>query len=292
MSKKRTDENAIFVMDKHMTDKCLYTYYSYTLDGHVSYHWHNYFEITYIRSGSATHLLNKSMRLLKPGDFIFMRPNDAHMFFKDTKVSVRIFSFMPSFPDADIMENVLNNSQSCVVSLKKNSKRRIEGYLETIGELYDVNSDSNERYIKCLLSAVCLEVYESISQKGLNTPPLEYTKRNNRIREVLAYIDEHYMEELTLHSMSEKFWLTPNYFSEFFREYVNITFSKYLTYIRVRHAISLMADEKLSIEDIATMVGFNSPSYFSQAFKRLSGMSPKVYQTKVLRTSKNRKILK
>ncbi len=290
MSTKQAGGNAIFVMDKYITDKRQYTYYSYTLDEPVQYHWHNYFEITYIKSGSATHLLNDSMQILKPGDLIFIRPNDAHMFSNDTNVSVRIFSFMPSFPEADIMKTVLNTAKSCIVSLSGTGVRRIDGYLQTMGELYDEDTDSNERYLRCLLSAMCLEIRNSIQYEGPDIPG--YANRNNRIREILAYIDRHYMDDLTLESISEQFGITPNYFSEFFKKYVNTTFSKYLTYVRMRRAISLMSLEELSMEEIASEVGFKSESYFAQAFKRLSGLSPKVYQIKILRAAKNRKFLK
>ena len=290
MSTKQPGGSAIFVMDKYMTDERQYAYYSYRLNEPVEYHWHNYFEITYIRSGSATHLLNDSMQSLKAGDLIFMRPNDVHMFYNDTNVSVMIFSFMPSFPDADIVKTVLNNAKSCVVSLNETSIRRIDGYLQTMGELYDGGTDSNERYLRCLLSALCLEIHKSIRYEGPDIP--DYTKGNDRIREILAYIDRHYMDELTLESIAEQFGITPNYFSEFFKKYVNTTFSKYLTYVRMRRAISLMSLEKLSMEEIASEVGFRSESYFAQAFKLLTGTSPKVYQIKILRAAKNRKILK
>lgn len=290
MNTKKNSGNAIFVIDKNMTDKCHYAYYSYDLDGHVEYHWHDYFEITYIHSGSATHLLNSSIQTLKAGDLIFMRPNDAHMFYNDTNVSVRIFSFMPSFPEEEIMETILKNSKSCVVSLDKTSVRRIEGYFETMGELYARYSDSNISYLRCLLSALCHEINKSIQYEGTDMP--EYTALNNRIRKILAYIDEHYKEELTLDAIAEKFGITPNYFSEYFKKHVNTTFSKYLVYIRMRHAISLMGFEDRSIEDVASEVGFNSSSYFAQAFKRLTGLSPKAYQIRILRASKNRKIIK
>lgn len=290
MCAKQVNANPIFVMDKYITDKRQYTYYSYPLNEPVQYHWHNYFEITYIVSGSATHLLNDSMQVLKPGDLIFIRPNDAHMFYNDTNVFVRIFSFMPSFPDASIMDTVLDSAKSCVVSLNSTGMRRIDGYLQTMGELYDEDTDSNERYLRCLLSAMCLEIGKSIQYEGPEIPG--YAKWNNRIREILAYIDRRYMDDLTLESMSEQFGITPNYFSEFFKKHVNTTFSKYLTYVRMRHAISLMPQEELSMEEIAAEVGFKSESYFAQAFKRLSGLSPKAYQIKILRSAKNRKILK
>lgn len=290
MGKRYNYDKAIFVMDRYMNDRITYTSYSYNLEGEVKYHWHNYYEITYIKSGHATHMLNNKIRELKHGDLIFMLPNDAHMFYEDTDVELKIFSFMPSFPNKDTTESILKTARSCVISLDEKTACRVEVYLERIKELYETQTSISEKYIKCMLDAICYEISESIQIGGLDV--LGYINSNQRILEILDYIDTHYMEDLTLKTIAEKFGITANYFCEFFKKYVNSSFTKYLILIRIRHAIALIECDDKSIETIAQETGFKSTSYFSQAFKRICGMSPKSYQTEIVRNAQNRKNLK
>ncbi len=59
---------------------------------------------------------------------------------------------------------------------------------------------------------------------------------------------------------------------------MNMTFIDYLNLTRIRESKKFLADEKLSIGDIAVKLGFNDQSYFTKVFKKHEGMTPGKYR--------------
>jgi two-component system, response regulator YesN len=92
---------------------------------------------------------------------------------------------------------------------------------------------------------------------------------------IIKYIEEHYMEqELGLYKVSSQFNISEGYLSHFFKEQTEENFTDYVEKIRMAHAVELLKDKNISINDIAERVGYNSVQSFRRAFKRIKGVSP------------------
>jgi AraC family transcriptional regulator len=63
-----------------------------------------------------------------------------------------------------------------------------------------------------------------------------------------------------------------------FKKSTGQTLHRYIELLRLESAKQMLADDRLSVKYIALRLGFNSPAYFSTAFRRLSGMSPTEYR--------------
>ena len=103
--------------------------------------------------------------------------------------------------------------------------------------------------------------------------------------QMINYIDTHFSETMTLKSLANKFYLNPNYCCSLFTKYKNMTFSQYLTNIRLAEAKKLLESSSYSLEDISSLVGFHDYFYFSNVFKKYCNLSPKEYR-KSLKESK------
>ena len=73
------------------------------------------------------------------------------------------------------------------------------------------------------------------------------------------------------------------YFSRLFKDEVGMTFSDYLTHIRIEKAKDLLGRGDLRPSEIGALVGYEDPKYFSQIFRRAAGLSPQDYQRSLLR---------
>ncbi|MGF9695761.1 response regulator transcription factor [Paenibacillus sp. MABNR03] len=107
--------------------------------------------------------------------------------------------------------------------------------------------------------------------------PSEITEAS-LIESAKRYIDENYMQEITLTSLAEQFNYHPSYFSEIFKAGAGISFIQYVTETRMKHATRLLKETQLSVWDITELTGFSSPSYFSARFKKMHNMSPSEYR--------------
>lgn len=99
------------------------------------------------------------------------------------------------------------------------------------------------------------------------------------------YVDENFSYELTLASLADMFHLNETYLSGLFKQSVGVTFSDYVTKLRLNRAADLLKESELKLTDIATLVGYSSSSYFSTAFKKFYGKGPKEYREEGRRKS-------
>lgn len=72
-------------------------------------------------------------------------------------------------------------------------------------------------------------------------------------------------------------------FSRVFRNECGTTFEHYLLDYRIAMAREMLIDADVAISQVAYAAGFNDPSYFGRAFRRMVGVSPKVYRQQTRR---------
>jgi len=100
----------------------------------------------------------------------------------------------------------------------------------------------------------------------------------NRARDAVAYVEKYYFAHLTTATVARALFLHPNYFCRVFKTYTGLTFSSYLTKVRLAKATELLLTTDLGVSDVASRVGFKDPNYFSRVFKRELGVCPLVYR--------------
>ncbi|MBW7459132.1 AraC family transcriptional regulator, partial [Paenibacillus sepulcri] len=95
---------------------------------------------------------------------------------------------------------------------------------------------------------------------------------------IRQYIATHFGEPLSLQSISEKFFIHPNYFSRRFKEKNGTSFIELLTAYRMKEAESLLRGTELLVHQVAERVGFEDAAYFGSVFRKHYGMTPKQYR--------------
>ncbi len=103
------------------------------------------------------------------------------------------------------------------------------------------------------------------------------------IKEVIAYIDTHYSEDLTITKLAKIAHLSETRFRRLFKGVMDMTVGRYLVTIRLNAARKLLATTNMLISEIATTVGFWDQSHFVKAFKKLRGETPHQYRTRAAR---------
>ena len=99
------------------------------------------------------------------------------------------------------------------------------------------------------------------------------------LRKARAYIDEKYGDSnLTLHDVAAHVALSNNHFCTVFSQEMGVTFTEYLTRVRMQRAREMLTDTTMRTAEIAYAVGYNDPHYFSYLFKKNTGLSPRDYR--------------
>ncbi len=102
------------------------------------------------------------------------------------------------------------------------------------------------------------------------------------IHDVVSYIHEHILEDISLIDLSDFTRYSTSYLSKFFSDNFGSTISDYIAKCKIEKIRELMLDNSLNIGDIAKIVGFNSRTYFNNYFKRNVGIAPQQYREQML----------
>lgn len=105
------------------------------------------------------------------------------------------------------------------------------------------------------------------------------------VKRAAAYIDEHYFEELTLSSLAEQFHVENSYFSRLFRQETGENVMLYIAKTRIRRAQEYMKEEGRNLTEIAFLTGYDDYTYFNRVFRKMTGMSPREYKTKISKSA-------
>ncbi|MGC9311888.1 MAG: response regulator transcription factor [Sediminispirochaetaceae bacterium] len=97
------------------------------------------------------------------------------------------------------------------------------------------------------------------------------------------YIEENYSKDISLEDAAAYCGLSSFYFSRLFKRKKQITFIDYLTKRRIEEARRLLAAEELSIKEISSRIGYSDPNYFTRVFRRVEGVSPSAYRSRIIR---------
>ena len=94
-------------------------------------------------------------------------------------------------------------------------------------------------------------------------------------------VRDNYATNITLKSLSEKYYVNSAYLGQLFRKKYGQSFKDYLNNYRMERAAELLRDSSLSVLGVAQSVGYGSASQFTAAFRRQYGMTPAKYRKDV-----------
>lgn len=256
-----------------------------------TWHWHSYFEITCVLEGKGNYFVNGQEYTMEKDDVIIfnnVEPHGWNLIGDDMKLLVMIFS--PEFVAEKI--SVFDTGYlKPFVERGSNFKNRIGREDEInpeiragILEIYKEWQERKEGYqlmIKANVLRILTMLIRTYQDKTKSGEMLKEKKNAmKRLEQAFAYIDTHYCEKITLEDVAASVYMSSNYFSSYFRKVTNISFSDYVTRMRINHARELLREGRLNVTDIAMECGFNNISNFYRLYKKHVGKTPKDEKSK------------
>lgn len=108
---------------------------------------------------------------------------------------------------------------------------------------------------------------------------LEEGKSNNQTyHKVCDYIQTNFMFDITLQKIADKFHVNASYLSDLFKKESGMTYSAYLTELRLNYACALLKKTQSPVNEIADQCGFQNYVYFARIFKKIKGTTPTRYR--------------
>lgn len=181
----------------------------------------------------------------------------------------------------DDKEELTNNCQSYAQWIKEEVKQKTSCNITiSIGSIRGTIQGIAES-IKDAEIAISLD--DKSDQSSIISLDSKYGCMVNKAKK---YIYENYFKpELTLNAVADYVCVSTNHFSTIFSQKTGMTFSEYLTYVRIKKAKELLASTNMKAYEIAFQVGYNDSHYFSNVFKKIVSCTPTDF-----RVNKKRKL--
>ena len=103
-------------------------------------------------------------------------------------------------------------------------------------------------------------------------------RRGKGIDKVLTYINNHFTEDISLTKIAEMNYFEVAYLSKMLKKKVGMTYTDYISKLRIELAKDYLINTDFSIEAIASAIGYKDDKYFRELFKKYEGVSPSKYR--------------
>lgn len=136
------------------------------------------------------------------------------------------------------------------------------------------------------------ELFEEIKLRVVNLT--DYVRKSLEfhikasILKAKEIIDHNYHQNLTLEEIARSVSISPFYFCRLFREELGVSFTEYLTKVRLGKAVELLA-QGLSVKECCFALGYNDPNYFSRIFRKYYQVSPSEYRGELVKKERGNK---
>lgn len=117
------------------------------------------------------------------------------------------------------------------------------------------------------------EQFAALLLHGINSTSINYNLQRS-----LKFINDNYMNKISLEKAALKAGMSKFHFSREFKKSIGNSYQIYLNKIRVERAKELLKDPNLSISEVAFSVGYSDLSHFERIFKKVLGCNPSQYQ--------------
>lgn len=250
---------------------------------HIPFHWHKEIELIYVLKGSADLFVDKQRLILREEDLIVVNGMDVHKLDRTEEDNVLLTLQL----DPGIVQGLSGPERRRIDCHSGRSGRDgdlfapIRTYLAQM--MWELNKRSDGYQDKVLgflhlLTGHLVRYFSAPDEREEGTGASDLDLE--RLRRIMQYVDENYMNKINLNQMAEQEHLSFYYFSHFFKSKIGISFQKYLTLVRLEKAEIELRETQKNMIDVAADCGFANVKLFNKNFKEKLGVTPSEYRQK------------
>lgn len=234
------------------------------------------YQLLYIVSGKGHFYFHGEDRVVYAGRMVLIQPRQKqrYEYFGEDKPEV----YWVHFTGSDV-KNILrsyNIPMDDPIFYSGASSTYSYLFKEMIHELQNCKTGYED-----LLTMYLRQIFLLVQRTRQEERPTVSTYIQEEMEFARRYFNEHYNEPISIQEYAESRNMSVCYFQRNFKQIVKHTPMQYLLTIRVNNAASLLETTDYSMAEIAAIVGYEDPLYFSRLFRKIKGVSPRDYRNLV-----------
>ncbi|WP_059066246.1 helix-turn-helix transcriptional regulator [Mediterraneibacter massiliensis] len=234
-------------------------------------HTHGFTELFLVVNGKGNFLFKDSIYPIKSGDLIIIPPYVGHseQSLKDTPLEYYVLGI-----DGIIFTKKGEQTAEQIFFHLKNKAVFTDLFSQILREARR-NEYGADAICQHLLKILIVKITRL---QNLVPLPVQNTHIAKECAYIKQYLDSHYSDRITLNTLARLTHMNKYYIARSFTKYVGIPPIQYLNLRRLDAACMLLKDTDHSLSNIASIAGFSSQTYFSQAFRNQYGIAPLRYR--------------
>lgn len=249
----------------------------------VGPHSHNGVELYFTLSDLPDVLLNDTVSKVPAGTLLIIPPFCVHQLYHEagTVYERYILSINTSWLDAVFGDNketfsyLKRSTTPLLLTPDVVGKETLLRHLKILQSLPDSSSPKAFMLLFSFLDELNGTVTR-LAPESNRAFPISATQKN--INDMIAYIQEHINEPLTVTNLAKHFYLHPDYLSRLFKKHTHTTVSRYITLQKIATAQSLLRDGR-TVAEVQEALGYSGYAHFFKTFQKNTGISPSRYRT-------------
>ena len=249
----------------------------------VGPHTHNAAEIYFTLTDLPDVLLNDTVSSVPSGTIIIIPSFCIHQLYHETGVTYEryILSINEEWINSLFCRNssdysyLFANSTPVLLLPDKEQKKEL---IRRFNELLNLqNRTSPEAIISFLrlFEIICRAVS---SNSAPNPDTLPVSSSQSKVNQIIAYLQEHIQDNITIADLSDHFHLNPDYLARLFKSHMHISLGKYIILLKISAAEAMLREGK-SVTEAQETLGYSSYAYFFKTFQKITGISPSRYRS-------------
>lgn len=240
-------------------------------------HTHQFSELFYVLSGEGAFYIEDDKIPVKADDLMIINPHVEHtektlpndpMEYIVFGVEGLAFSFID--PDQD-------NTKGYSFYSYGSDKNQFINFAQLMMREFHEKKPGFEKVCHGLLQVLLVYISRKQNLSVISDSSFQLSKECALAK---RYIDANYAKNITLDSLAEITHINKFYLAHSFTECIGQSPINYLTDRRLEACKELLTSSNLSVAQVASSVGFSSQSYFSQIFRKKTGMTPRQYRNR------------
>ena len=248
--------------------------YNYSSTEDFQLHYHDYYEIFLMISGSAVHLVNGKRQNLQKNSLIFVRPEDTHTYLSEKNFSFinltftretieLLFTYLSEgFPSGVL----LNSPMPPAVLLQEKEKDVLLSKLDRLNTLQWQNKEQQKLRMRILLVDIFAKYFSGQTQQPSAIPAW--------LESLCAEMNHPKMFSAGIDKMIALSGRSREHVARSVKKYYHVTLSQFINGLRINYIANMLMNSDIPILDLCYDSGFQNVGWFYTVFKREYGISP------------------
>lgn len=255
----------------------------------VPWHWHEELEAAVITEGQALVAVGSEKYVMKQGEGFFVNTGVLHGAWLQGEENCRFHSIsfharlvgggMDSIFWQKYLQPLLSDHslKGAFFYQKEEWQAKAMEWIEEAWRSCVFEGPGFEFRVRHALSELILLLYRH-REVGGNRPSEKAIRDGVRMKQMLQYIEDHYMEEISTTQIAGSALISVSECLRCFRSMIGTTPISYLKQLRVQKASELLTATGWKVAEIGAQCGFQEMSYFAKSFREIKGCTPSEYR--------------